>query len=72
MIDLATLKANPQVVEDLDWPYDFDLNRAEEDAWVGLHFDDPEKYQHLFWIDQDGTLERYGKDGELAQRIYLD
>lgn len=37
MIRLAELKASAQVIDDLAWPYDFDLHRADADAsWITL------------------------------------
>lgn len=37
MIRLASLSANRQVIDDLAWPYDFDLDRAGTDtAWITL------------------------------------
>jgi hypothetical protein len=37
MITLAEIKHHPDVVEALDWPFDFSLSRAENDAdWITL------------------------------------
>lgn len=37
MIRLAELKASAQVIDDLAWPYDFDLHRADADSsWITL------------------------------------
>jgi len=40
MITIADLKLSSQLIEDLAWPFDFDLTRADDDAsWIKL---DPE------------------------------
>lgn len=37
MISLAELKESTQVIDDLAWPYDFDLSRADADStWITL------------------------------------
>nr|WP_315481833.1 hypothetical protein [uncultured Undibacterium sp.] len=37
MIHLAELKENAQIIDDLAWPYDFDVNRANADtSWITL------------------------------------
>ena len=37
MITIAGIKSYPTVVEDLDWPFDFSLPRADDDSdWIQL------------------------------------
>ncbi|MBB3208604.1 hypothetical protein FHS27_004436 [Rhodopirellula rubra] len=37
MITLAEIRSNATVVEDLDWPFDFSLDRADDDTdWIQL------------------------------------
>lgn len=40
-------------------------------TWVGYHFDEPENTHIQTWLDIDGTLAEFGKDGALIKRIYL-
>ena len=37
MITLADIKSKPAIVDDLDWPFDFSLQRADDDTdWIQL------------------------------------
>ncbi|MBB3210701.1 hypothetical protein FHS27_006549 [Rhodopirellula rubra] len=51
MITLDDIKSNPAIVDDLDWPFDFSLERADDDTdWIHL------KPNHSFTIVAgDGT-----------------
>lgn len=42
MITIADIKSSPRVVEDLDWPFDFSLPRADDDSdWIHLKPETP-------------------------------
>ena len=42
MIKVADLNSSPQLIEDLAWPFDFDLLRATDDSsWIKLEFETP-------------------------------
>ncbi|MRM83152.1 hypothetical protein D1003_04840 [Riemerella anatipestifer] len=38
-------------------------------SWVGIHMDTQPTTK--MWMDLDGTLEEFGKEGRLMERIYL-
>ncbi len=40
-------------------------------SWVGVNLDTQDK-QTSMWIDLDGSLDNFGKDGLLKERIYID
>lgn len=41
-------------------------------TWAGVHLDEPGERQQRVWIDFDGTLEAFGSEGELVNRIYFE
>lgn len=41
-------------------------------TWCGYHLDEPEKRKYRNWLDIDGDLAAFGKEGELMLRIYED
>lgn len=65
MIQFSTIKANPQVIEDLAWPYDFDVNQAESDvSWITLR--PPVKFHVLAGDGTGGVFLAYG-EGRLEE-----
>ncbi|WP_144394609.1 hypothetical protein [Pleionea sediminis] len=41
-------------------------------TWVGVNMDMPEKEMQRTWVDINGTLDEYGSDGALRQRVYFE
>lgn len=40
-------------------------------SWVGVHLDDLENARQRIWFDLDGSLDTFGAEGELKQRMYF-
>ena len=40
-------------------------------SWVGVNLNDSEAAQQRMWFDIGGTLDQFGSDGELAERMYF-
>ena len=41
-------------------------------TWVAVHLDKPGQHKHRVWMDLDGTLARFGSEGELKTRVYFE
>ncbi|RDH43710.1 hypothetical protein [Zooshikella ganghwensis] len=41
-------------------------------TWVGVNMDNPEEEMQRTWVDINGTLEEYGSNGALIQRVYFE
>lgn len=41
-------------------------------TWAASYLDEPEKALHQVWFDINGDLERFGKNGELQTRIFVE
>lgn len=41
-------------------------------TWVGVNMDNREEEIQRSWVDIDGTLEEFGSEGALIQRVYLE
>jgi hypothetical protein len=41
-------------------------------SWVGVCLDDPPNAKQRVWFDVNGTLEEFGSDGELRERVYFE
>jgi hypothetical protein len=62
MITIADIKASPQVVDDLDWPFDFSLPRADDDYdWVQLK--PPTPFTVIAGEGTGGVFLAYGTGG---------
>lgn len=60
MIHLAELKASAQVIDDLAWPYDFDLDRADADR-LGFTLSPSMTFQVLAGDGTGGVFLAYGE-----------
>ena len=60
MITLAQIKSHPEVVEALDWPFDFSLSRADQDSnWITLK--PPFSFQVIAGEGTGGAFIAYGE-----------
>ena len=41
-------------------------------TWAAVHLDKPGQHKHRVWIDLNGTLVRFGSEGELKNRVYFE
>lgn len=41
-------------------------------TWAASQLDTPERALHQIWFDINGDLTRFGKDGELRSRIFVE
>lgn len=60
MIRLAELKASAQVIDDLAWPYDFDLDRVDADR-LGFTFSPSMTFHVLAGDGTGGVFLAYGE-----------
>jgi hypothetical protein len=41
-------------------------------TWVVVHLDKPGQHKQRVWMDIDGTLAKFGSEGELKNRVYFE
>jgi hypothetical protein len=41
-------------------------------TWAAVHLDQPGKHQHRVWLDINGTLDTFGSEGALKERVYFE